>query len=166
MLYTHNSDPTYYFCHTEETNCGSYALRLKEWYSLDEAFEDEVEDIAKWIEDLYEEGYDNDEITDLYTDILVEQIKKDFGDQLIKVPYARAPSTKDKELIAFATVAKYVEDNEYSYWDFHFRVYRDNKWMEKCGSLEVDECNLDDWGRYTSKIVYFWHEIGECNESK
>ena len=33
MNYTRNSDPTYYKTHENETNCGSFALRLQEWYS-------------------------------------------------------------------------------------------------------------------------------------
>ena len=40
MNYTRNSDLNYYKENPWQTNCGSYALRLNEWYDLDEPFEE------------------------------------------------------------------------------------------------------------------------------
>ena len=39
MGYTRNSDLSYYDSNFYDANCGSYALRLNEWYELDSSFE-------------------------------------------------------------------------------------------------------------------------------
>lgn len=156
MEYTHNSDLTHYEKCRWETNCGSYALRLNEWYIFD-SFEEGEE--YYWIRDLFSNGYNDEEISNIYAEILVDELINDFKDTLIPVTNARPPETKDEELIAFAAYCTYDYYYDYINWDFHFRVYRDGGWKEKCGCEKVKDCDIIDWGNYISNVFYFIHKI-------
>ena len=155
MNYTRNSDLTYYETHRHEANCGSYALRLNEWYDLDYYFEDVTGYyIDEWINEKSEEGYNEYEISTMYGEILVQGILKEFEDEL-ELCSGWPPKTNDVELIAFSTYC-YPGFADY---DYHFKVLRDGKLMEKCGMEPVQECTEDGWGDYIGDVTYFYHKI-------
>ena len=156
MNYTRNSDLTYYETYRDCSNCGSYALRLNEWYDLDEYFEQVTGwFIDEWIKEKSKEGYNDYEISTLYGNILVEGILEDLKGE-IEICDGQPPKTKDVELIAFST---FCFTNKYIDYDYHFKVFRDGKWMEKCGSEAVKECLRDEWGDYIGDVTYFYHKI-------
>lgn len=159
--YERNSNPKYYEEHCGEANCGSYALNLQGWYDPEgyfcHVYDCEYPDDAMGI--LYESGYDEDEINRLYADILVEGILEEFDGELRQVDW-RESIEDNEELIAFRTFAICEDDEgEYFHYDFHFKVFRDGKWMEKHGSYAVQECDEDEWGNYNSKTYYFAHKL-------
>ena len=158
MNYTRNSDPEYYKKYQRCSNCGSYALRLQEWYDPDGFFEDAVGCGYEWIEEMIDEGYSDTEIANMYTDILTDGMLMEFEGELT-VCDGRPPCSSDEELIALNTFVYYGDDG--GDYDFHFKVFRNGKWSEKCGVLPVEECDEDDWGRYNGDPVYMYHYIGE-----
>ena len=167
MEYTRNSDPDYYNNNRHRANCGSYALRLREWYDPED-FLEQVEEsyVDEWIECMAMNGYDNDEITNYYIDILVDGILQEFDGEL-ELCDGRPPTTSNKELIAFNGFC-YCDDDYCIDYDFHFKVFRDGQWSEKPGCEPVKFCELDEWGRYTGKPVYMYHKIdmkGADNET-
>lgn len=163
MYYTRNSDLTYYETHRHEANCGSYALRLNEWYDLDEYFEDTTGYyIDEWIAEKSEEGYADYEISTMYGEILIQGILEEFEGEL-ELCNGWPPKTDNVELIAFSTYC-YANSSKYSDYDYHFKVLRDGKWMEKCGSGPVEECTEDGWGDYIGDVFYFYHNIGGTND--
>ena len=87
----------------------------------------------------------------------LEQIKKDFGDDII-ICNGEKPTTNDVELIAYATSCMYDLDDEWADCDFHFKVFRNNHWQQKNGSGPVNSCELNDWGKYNSDVIYFYHK--------
>ena len=153
MEYTRNTDPTFYYKNSGEVNCGSFALRLNEWYEPEEDYDT----IYDWIIGMSWD-YDDYEISNLYADTIINRILEDFAGE-IEICDGRAPSTDDLELIAFATYCIYDESEEYCSWDFHFKVFRDGIWQQKCGCYKPEFCEFDEWGDYTSKITYFYHKI-------
>ena len=153
MEYTRNTDPTFYYKNSGEVNCGSFALRLNEWYEPEEDYDT----IYDWIIGMSWD-YDDYEISNFYADAIIDRILKDFAGE-IEICDGRAPSTDDLELIAFATYCIYDESEEYCNWDFHFKVFRDGIWQQKCGCFKPEFCEFDEWGDYTSKITYFYHKI-------
>ena len=157
MEYTRNSDLEYYYDNPGAANCGSYALRLQEWYDPEGYFEDIVGNGYDWIAELHEEGYSDTEISNFYLDILVDGMLQEFEDEL-ELCDGRAPTTSDTELIAFNTFA-WCDDDYNSEYDFHFKVLRDGEWMEKCGREEVRVCEEDYWGKYIGDPVYMYHKI-------
>ena len=157
MYYTRNSDLNYYNAHPSAANCGSYALRLNEWYDPEDYFIVTEGDIYEWAESMGEAGYNDYEMSNIYADILLEGIMEEFNGEL-EFCDGRAPSTSDKELIAFNTFCYWHGDYSADI-DFHFRVYRDGKWSEKCGHNDVRDCDIDDWGRYIGEPVYMYHRI-------
>ncbi len=158
MNYTRNSDLTYYETHRHEANCGSYALRLNEWYDLDYYFEDVTGYyIDEWITEKSEEGYNDYEISTMYGDILVQGILEEFDGEL-EICSGWPSKTDDVELIAFSTYC-YASSSKYGDYDYHFKVFRDGKWMEKCGMEPVQECTEDGWGDYIGDVTYFYHKI-------
>lgn len=160
MQYTRNSDLSYYKENRMAANCGSYALRLNEWYDPEEYFENVTgTSVDSWIVEMAEE-YDDDEITYLYIELLVEGMLKEFEDEL-EICDGQPPTTDDVELIAFNAFCYYSEGDFFADYDFHFRVLRDGVWKEKCGTDEVKECDIKNWGRYTGKTVYFYHKLKE-----
>jgi hypothetical protein len=156
MYYTRNSDLSYYNKNRCRANCGSYALRLREWYDPEDYFEKLEGNVYDWVEQMALNGYDDYEISNYYIDILTEGMLNEFGDEL-EICDGRAPNTSDKELIAFNGMCIY--DEEGSDVDFHFKVFRDGHWSEKPGSEPVKFCDLDDWGRYIGEPVYMYHRI-------
>ena len=158
MEYTRNSDPDYYNKNRVRANCGSYALRLREWYDPEEYLESIEEDyVDGWIECMAMNGYDNDEITDYYIDVLVDGMLQEFDGEL-ELCDGQPPTTSDKELIAFNGFCCCDDDYNIDY-DFHFKVLRDGMWSEKPGREPVKFCDLEEWGRYTGKTVYMYHKI-------
>lgn len=157
MYYTRNSDLNYYNAHPSAANCGSYALRLNEWYNPEDYFEDTEGDIYDWVEQMKLNGYNDYEITNYYIDILVEGMLQEFGNEL-EVCDGRPPSTSDKELIALNGFCLWDEGYDADV-DFHFKVFRDGRWSEKPGMEQVKFCDLDDWGRYIGEPVYMYHRI-------
>lgn len=159
MKYTRNSDLNYYRDHPAATNCGSYALRLNEWYDPETYLESlEDGDVYEWIDLMAMNGYSDDEITEIYIDILVEGMLQEFDGEL-ELCDGRAPSTPNIELIAFNGFCTWNEDYDIDA-DFHFKVLRDGHWSEKPGSEPIEFCDKDDWHRYTGNPVYMYHRIG------
>lgn len=157
MEYTRNSDLNYYNSHRCRANCGSYALRLNEWYDPESYFESVEGDIYDWVEQMAMNGYDDYDISNYYIDILTEGMLNEFGNEL-EICDGRAPDTSDKELIAFNGFATCDEDYNIDV-DFHFKVLRDGHWSEKPGMEAVKFCDLEDWGRYIGEPVYMYHKI-------
>ena len=153
MEYTRNTDPTFYYKNSGEVNCGSFALRLNEWYEPEEDYDT----MYDWIIGMSWD-YDDYEISNFYANAIIDRILEDFAGE-IEICDGRAPSTDDLELIAFATYCIYDESEEYCNWDFHFKVFRDGIWQQKCGCFKPEFCEFDEWGDYTSKITYFYHKI-------
>lgn len=156
--YTRNSDLKYYESNPESTNCGSYALRLNEWYDPEKYFEDTTGwFIEDWITDLAKD-YLDEEISNKFNDILVEGMLIEFQEEL-ELCDGSIPTDENVELIAFNSFCCYDEDNNFSDYDFHFKVYRNNRWMEKRGAEEVRECDIKEWGRYIGEPIYMYHKI-------
>lgn len=162
MYYTRNRDLNYYNTDCSRANCGSYALRLNEWYDPEDYVERIVGNTYDWIEELYINGYSEWEIATIYGEIMSEGILREFSGELESCE-GEIIEDDSVELIALCTWCIYEEDVG-SDWDFHFKVYRDGKWMEKNGVFPVHECSEDDWGRYNSDVFYFYHWLGEEDE--
>lgn len=160
--YERNSNPKYYEEHCADSNCGSYALNLQGWYDPEGYFCDvfNCECPDDGMMELYACGYSEDEINRMYVDTLVEGILKEFDGEIRLVKWKGDKINDDEELVAFRTFA-FLEDDEDDYFcaDFHFKVFRDGKWMEKQGWQSVKESAEDEWGRYDSKTYYFAHKI-------
>lgn len=163
MYYTRNSDLNYYETHAEESNCGSYALRLNEWYDPEKYLEDKVGDIGEWVAELGREGYENFEASNIYAEELIEGMLKEFKGELV-ICEGKIPTDPQVELIAFGTFCYWDKRFKRVDVDFHFKVFRDGKWMEKCGTLEVQESDEFEWEPYNSDITYFYHKIRRGND--
>ena len=159
MEYTRNSDLTHYERNPKTTNCGSYALRLNEWYHLNLRFEEKT---GEWIEDwAYREGQEgipDEELTSVFEDVLLECLLEDFEGEL-EICNGAPPTSDDIELIAFNVYCTYDDEYDLVDSDFHFRVFRDGVWKEKCGGGNVHECNINHWGLYIGEAVYLYHKI-------
>ena len=158
MYYTRNRDLTYYETNRGRANCGSYALRLNEWYDPEDYVEDLTGDICDWLEELGEDGYSEYEIACMYTDTLAAGMLQEFEGEL-ELCFGPPQCKSGMELIALNSFCA-VEDG-YVDWDFHFKVFRDGKWMEKNGTGPVQETNEDDWGKYNGDPLYMYHKIGD-----
>ena len=160
--YTHNNDPTYYETNRCNTNCGSYALRLKEWY--DNEVDEEWGGVNEWIGELIDAEIPLSEIPDIIAKAYIDELLSDFPEnELILLSTVTQDVLKDTaaELIAFrvyAPIDEYLED-DWVCFDFHFRVWRNGHWMEKNGSQAVQKCNLIDWGKYNSSTFFLLHKI-------
>ena len=163
LYYTKNNDKNFYEKFMNDTNCGSFALNIQEWYDPHDCFGEEGSDFAI---DVFESTDDLDFTTELLLQRGKEGIEKDFYDEItfIDSPADYVPS-KDTELVAFRVGIE--EHTNYLNTDFHFRVFRDGRWQEKCGcgpveddiNLEPDTCwDLYGW-IYDSDIVYFIHKL-------
>ena len=161
MEYTKNTDPNYFIAYPEESNCGSYALNVEEWYDPESELFNLVGYINEWIDELYDMGYSVDEIADIYAEKLVEKILSDFEGEIREIYYPSEVDT-DEELIAFRGWC-YVDIDNWVDYDFHFKVFRDGFWKEKCGHGPVRFCTEDDWSygfrTYNSETIYFAHKI-------
>ena len=158
MEYERNSDLSYYETNRLATNCGSYALRLSEWYELFYYGADNFEDEEDYILEMFNYESDAHEVANMYRDILLDKLFDDFPDEL-EMCSGAPPDNDNEELIAFNT--RCYDGDYYIDYDFHFRVFRDGKWMEKCGCCEVSECDINDWGKYNGTPVYMYHRIGD-----
>lgn len=157
MNYTRNHNPNFYEENRSVANCGSFAFQVEEWYSPDECFEDDQGIyVEEWIEQGFASGSDKFDLADNFAEILASYILNDFED----VRYLFWPSEvqDDEELIAFRTFID--EDGN---WDFHFKVYRNGLWQEKCGSDPVRFCDEWDWNNglteYISYTLYFARKL-------
>lgn len=162
FCYTHNNDPTYYETNRFKTNCGSYALRLKEWY--DNEIDEECGGIDEWIGDLVAAEIPDSAIPDIIARSFIDELLGDFpNDELILLDKVTLNLLKDtsSELIAFRVYAPIDQfyDGDYCCFDFHFRVWRGGKWMEKNGCKKVQECTITDWGVYNSSTFFLLHKI-------
>ena len=159
MYYTRNRDLNYYETNRGRANCGSYALRLNEWYDPEEYVENLVDNTYDWIENLYISGYADWEIATYYGERLLEGMLKEFDGEL-EPCVGDIIDDDNVELIALCAWCIYDEDYG-SDWDFHFKVYRNGKWMEKNGTGPVMQCDEDNWGRYNGDVFYMYHWLGE-----
>lgn len=155
MGYTRNSDPNFYFTHEHTTNCGSYALRIKEWYEVDFDMQDRAIELSS-------NGIDDREIYEIITQEAVELMLHEFGDKMRELVNVTDPIADNEELIAFRIGG--LDDWSGYDADFHFRVFRDGKWMEKCGCNEIQNCIFEEdaWETallYEGPIVYLAHRI-------
>ena len=162
FYYTSNNDPNYYETHRFDTNCGSYALRLKEWY--DNEIDEEWGGASEWIEELADAEIPFSEIPDIIAKAYIDELLLDFPEnELVLLNKITQNILKDMtvELIAFRVYAPIQEYlmNDCTCFDFHFRVWRDGHWMEKNGSQAVRKCNLTDWGKYNSSTFFLLHKI-------
>lgn len=160
LSFIRNFDPDYFNDWPYDANCGSYAFNICGWYDADCEFEDEVGDVGEWIKELSEDGLSDFAISEIYAEVLVEQILKDFYGEvrlLEEIPLLKP----NEELIAFRTFCT-MEDTGIPDFDYHFKVYRDGHWKEKCGASEVSDCTLENWNyedfSYISPVHFFTHQ--------
>ena len=158
MNYTYNSDPSYYKKHMYATNCGSFAFNLKEWYNPDLNLENQLGEIDNWIYEMDRDGFSDYEITDIYLKLICEQVLIDFQ-ETISICDGRPPTTNDQELIALSVYCFVNGDFGEPDHDFHFKVFRNGHWQQKNGQEPIELCNIEDWGLYTSDIIFFYHKI-------
>ena len=163
-MFEQNRDPNYFENSQFSTNCGSYAFNICEWYCPDENFDED--DIELAYELIDEKNMDEDDVIDILFKRNVEQIHKDFD--IEETSYMDYPLKKNEELIAFRMCLNRDLWDEGLVVDYHFRVKRNGKWMEKCGSgrvQEVEDFNESPWKVsedliYRGPIAYF---IRKCS---
>lgn len=131
-------------------NCGGYALRTFSWYCPNSC------SLIDKIEELLGEGFDFSEIKDIMTEWMVKSMLSDFGDTLSVIDEKEVPKAmkeSDREVVAFRfgiecddeddwfdSISKgYTPDYETLATDFHFCVFRDGEWMEKCGDSVIQK---------------------------
>ena len=158
-MFEQNRDPNYFKEHQFNTNCGSFAFNICEWYCPDENFAEDDYELAYRLVDM--ECMDEYEVMCMLFERDLEQIHKDF--KVKDVDGMDYPLKKDEELIAFRMCLNR------SFWeddlvvDYHFRVKGNGKWMEKCGCgsvREIEEYNEEPWmvsetTIYSGPIAYF-----------
>ncbi len=148
MTYTKNKDKEFYIKNQSRTNCGSFALNVKEWV--------DVESIDGCYSESYE-GYEYKFISQALLEESVGELLYTFD--TLRLLESKEDAIKDnEELIAF----RIGDYNEGIPTDYHFRVKRNGKWQEKCGSGPVKDCEeWDDncpWSEgivYDSDVIYF-----------
>ena len=151
-------------------NCGGYALRTFSWYlPYSVSFTDIDQDTNSMLaEELLFDGFSIEEIYRIILNKNIDFMLKDFSENLRVVKDIN--DLKDtEELIAFRIGIEpiYDEDGEFLYidTDFHYRVFRDNKWSEKCGDKSIQSCNniTDIWEVnnfcYDSNIIFLAHDL-------
>lgn len=173
QLYIRNSDPTLFEKNPTNTNCGSFALNVTEWYSpylIDDVYIDDIDlsdytemDRNSWAYELVQEGYSVQEIMEYLID-------KDWEFILKSCPWL-VPIRKEEINPADRVIAYRLSlelPNELSDFDleengdFHFRVMIDGEWWEKNGGgpvRKVEEMNEEPWEAaewlvYTGPIKY------------
>ena len=161
MEYTKNLNPAYFEEFPTKANCGSFAFNIEEWYDPigDEYFS--AEDRDEWIREMYNNDYSLDELADMYVEELTEQVLKDFNLEIRLITHFSEVQSNE-EVIALRAWCYYSED-DWSDWDFHFKVLRDGIWQEKCGCESVRFCLKDEWSygtrTYNSETIYFAHRV-------
>jgi len=164
MIYTHNSDPQLYIDHRAKTNCGSFALNLCEWYEP-EIEQTDYDYIYDWLYEMAEEGLLPVDVADRYVEFVFDSVQEEFNIEEAEYAFGEPVALEDRELVALRGYCGFdMDDINDIDWDFHFRVFRNGKWMEKNGCLEVHECDINDWGKYNSKTIYFYHNLNEGEE--
>lgn len=162
---TRNTDLNYYKEYPTKGNCGSFALRIEEWYEPDDSLKVWNYDYAI---ELLTKGANRKTILDKLLKRSLVGIKNDFGDSIVFLnKLSDYKEKKDEELIAFRV--GFEQYKNYTDTDFHFRVFRDGRWQEKCGAKEViDNISLEEdrpWNSYgqiyDSEIAYFVHKLGD-----
>ena len=151
-------------------NCGGYALRTFSWYlPYSTSFVDSEQDTNDMLaEQLLFDGFSIKEIYQIILNKNVNFMLQDFFENLRVIKDIN--DLKDtEELVAFRIGIEpiYDEDDEFLYvdTDFHYRVFRDNKWLEKCGEKSIQSCSniTDIWEidnfYYDSDIVFLAHEL-------
>lgn len=166
LYYTKNSDKNFYKKYQSDTNCGSFALNIEEWYDPHDCFDEEGNDFAT---DIYEVTEDTVYTTEQLLKRAKAGIAKDFYEEIYFIDsFDEYEEKENEELIAFRVGIETFGSNYYVSTDFHFRVFRDGRWQEKCGcgpvedyiDLEPDKpWELYNW-LYDSDIVYFVHKLG------
>lgn len=150
-----NSDNTDVYMY----NCGGFALGTYNWYFPYD--EDEREELLC---ELYESDDSDREIAETLLRIDLEWMVEEFDGQLRVLD--KIEDLKDDEtLIAY----RVGYDREESYkcgsatdgYDFHYKVFTDGCWREKCGSTVCKPCRLwehREWTywdfEYNSSMVY------------
>lgn len=136
-------------------NCGGFALGTYDRvYPDDESREDVINDLIK---SGLEKEYIYKQVLESDTQALLKQfpsLSVFSGDPKSYVP------KENEELIAYRI---WVNDDELDNNDFHFKVFRDGKWQDKCGALEPRFClpayRDASWDTlyiyYDSPTVYF-----------
>lgn len=155
-LYKRNSNPDLFEEECSDTNCGSFALNVTEWYtpyitddSVDE--DDELYQYAEWERanyayELLQEGYSTMEVMESLTE-------KDFEFILLTCPWL-VPIDETEinyeldRVIAYRLMLEAPNDvSEFDMdegSDFHFRVLIDGTWWEKNGAGPVHEVEYPD----------------------
>lgn len=148
----------------EECNCGSYAFNLNEWYSpgvicgVDDNENGPMDCLDYW----YGEGYRRKELADELAKFYLERIEDDFKDSIQIVTEMPELYRTNAEVIAFRAAAYVEEDYENFDYDFHFKVFRDGKWLEKKGSQPIKFTSIEDWSGsicYNSQTFYIIHSL-------
>lgn len=147
-MFTKNNDSRYFIDNPEKGNCGSFALNVKEWYITDRDF-----DNTSIVCEMADSGVDWDWIFESLTFMNVKTILDDFKDE-VRVVLDEHDLKKNEELIAYRIGINWDEEFEEYDTDFHFRVRRNGKWMEKCGSTEIRYCEFTEEEWHGSDIVY------------
>lgn len=165
--YTKNSNKNYYKENEKDTNCGSFALNIEEWYEPDDSLQND-----NWVvaEGMFKSGdYTDKEIIEVLFERSVNGILKDFDDEIRRVPNEKAELKNNEELIAFRIGTNFWFDPQNFYdldVDFHFQVLRDGRWQEKFGTGSVHDCEKDnlykDWETstflYENPTAFFAHK--------
>lgn len=168
-----NTDPHYWDIPHPKHNCGSLAFNIKSWYSPEWKYHEVLgcDDIDDWAQDLWNEGWESWYIADKIAEIYTEGILEDFGNTVrilnVKGSGALYELQPNEELIAFRVASGWNNGDVFEAdVDFHFKVYRDGKWIEKNGGGPVHECeeeSEEDWEYdsylYESQTIYFAHKI-------
>lgn len=147
-----NTDSDYY-------NCGGFALSTYSWYK---PYSYDRSEIVDTIVNLTDEGLSYEKITSIILDKFEEQMLEDFPD--LKVVSNSYQPKEDEDLIALRIFyyLELEEDNgEYEVdffdYDFHYRVFREGVWIEKCGSCPIQEAWDPEWETYDG--YYYDSEI-------
>lgn len=166
-MYTKNTQKNKYYEREQmNTNCGSFALNIEEWYEPDDSLSEDNWEVA---DNLAKEGnLSNDEIEKLIFERSVYGIMNDFDGELERIDSPKDYIDSDNtELIAFRTSTYVDDDCANADTDFHFKVFRDGRWQEKygCGPV-IDNVELEEnsyWGSgfyvYENPTAYFVHKL-------
>lgn len=147
----------------KECNCGSYAFNLNEWYSPGVICgADDENGLMDCLDYWYGEGYRREELADELAKFYLERIEDDFKDSIKIVTEMPELYRPNAEVIAFRAAAYAGEDYENFDYDFHFKVFRDGKWLEKKGSQPIKFTSIEDWSGsicYNSQTFYIIHSL-------
>lgn len=156
-------------CPDYSYNCFGYACRTFAWSTP--YFSDCEPSHTERVRLGLEYHHSLDEIYDNIFNSDVNFFKRVYGKNIEFFEYEdEAP--ENCELVAYRFyVSLGREEDEYDGdydfddedWDtdFHFRVRRNGEWSEKCGSMPIRDCDIDDpWETsdgytYDSKVIFF-----------